>query len=265
MAIVIHNIGKNRYAYEHYRDGKQIKSKYIGPVDAKGNIRDVKVGEGVDRQPVGTTTESLRHIYMKAVKRKATETKSVVKRKASPYEPPAKKEYERGMYGKSTVTAKRVEVPKKVDKKPTKQWTDKLESTGLKEKHSRFSGHSFKKGMNIKLYLKDESRVGDVYKYKDDGYDEEYVIEKEVADSQLSFGNDFFGDGKGGKYASTGAISVAPNLRNKGIGAALVKRQEDIARNRGAEQYYITNVSNKRFWEKMGYKRINDRLFVKDL
>ena len=73
MAIVVHEILGNRYAYHHYRVGKSIKTKYIGPVDNKGRIRDVKHGDSVERVPVGTTTESLRKIYMKAVRRKEME------------------------------------------------------------------------------------------------------------------------------------------------------------------------------------------------
>ena len=42
MAIVIHTIYGNRYAYDHYKVNKQLKSTYLGPVDAKGNIRKVK-------------------------------------------------------------------------------------------------------------------------------------------------------------------------------------------------------------------------------
>lgn len=73
MAIVLHRINNNRYAYHHYRVGKSIKTKYIGPVDNKNRIRDVKHGDSVDRVPVGTTTASLREIYMKAVRRKEME------------------------------------------------------------------------------------------------------------------------------------------------------------------------------------------------
>lgn len=70
MAIVVHEILGNRYAYHHYRVGKSIKTKYIGPVDNKGRIRDVKHGDSIERVPVGTTTESLKKIYLNAVRLK---------------------------------------------------------------------------------------------------------------------------------------------------------------------------------------------------
>lgn len=103
MAIVIHDIGKHRYAYEHYRVGPKVKTDYIGPVDARGNIRDVKVGEGVDRAEIGTTTSSLREMYARIVKRNGEPKVPAVKAKAKP---------------KRVVTAKRVEMPEKVVKEP---------------------------------------------------------------------------------------------------------------------------------------------------
>ena len=81
MAVVTHHIGKNFYAYEHYRDGKTVRSKYIGPVDSKGAIRAPHIGKGVDRQPVGTTYQSLRRIYMKSVRRKEMEDAEDERRK----------------------------------------------------------------------------------------------------------------------------------------------------------------------------------------
>lgn len=47
MAAVKHKIGNNFYLYEHYRDGDKVRTKYIGPVDAKGNPRSRNYG-GVD-------------------------------------------------------------------------------------------------------------------------------------------------------------------------------------------------------------------------
>ena len=74
MAIVIHTIYGNRYAYDHYKVNKQLKSTYLGPVDAKGNIRKVKYGgRGIKRAPVGTSTKSLREIYNMAVRKQALE------------------------------------------------------------------------------------------------------------------------------------------------------------------------------------------------
>jgi len=35
MAIVIHNIKGNAYAYDHHREGAKVVAKYIGPVGAK--------------------------------------------------------------------------------------------------------------------------------------------------------------------------------------------------------------------------------------
>lgn len=101
MAIVIHDIGNNRYAYEHHRVGKQIKTKYIGPVDSRGNIRASQIGEGVGRAEVGTTTSKLKELYAKAIRRKEKP------------EPAVKKKPEKIRYEKGIVTAKRVEMPKK--------------------------------------------------------------------------------------------------------------------------------------------------------
>lgn len=102
MALVIHTIKKNRYAYEHYRVKDKVKSDYIGPVDAKGRIRASQWRNGLSRQPVGTTTASLRRIYMNAVSRKAREDAEDKRRKIE-----AKKR---------VVTAKRVKMPEKVEK-----------------------------------------------------------------------------------------------------------------------------------------------------
>lgn len=80
MGIVIHDIKGNRYAYEHYRVGSKIKTKYIGPVDARGNIRALHDdSRGVGRVPVGTTTARLKTIYAKAVHRKEKEEVKPVK------------------------------------------------------------------------------------------------------------------------------------------------------------------------------------------
>ena len=151
--------------------------------------------------------------------------------------------------------------------KAKKEWKAKLKSAGLEEKRTKFSGHKdFSTGMNIDLIRKDKSKVGKLYKYKDDGYDEETVLTKKAVDSQISYRNY---EDKSGMFASTGATSVAPDLRGKGIGGALVKYQEALAREAGAEEYYITNVDNPKFWDKMGYKPISsakwERTFVKKL
>lgn len=81
MALVIHEIGNNRYAYNHHKVGKKVKSDYIGPVDKSDKIRNSRRGEGVDRVNVGTTTASLREIYNKAVRRKAMEDAEAKKKK----------------------------------------------------------------------------------------------------------------------------------------------------------------------------------------
>ena len=90
MAIVIHTIGNNRYAYEHFRVGPTVKTKYIGPVDTRGNIRAPDFGKGVGRVPVGTTHARLKAIYAKAARK-------------------AEKKPEQ----KRIVTAKRVKMPEK--------------------------------------------------------------------------------------------------------------------------------------------------------
>ena len=242
MAIVIHSIGKNRYAYEHYRVGSTIKTKYIGPVDARGRIRDVQVGKSVDRAEVGTTTASLRAMYARIVRRNGEPKVPAVKAKREP----------------------------KPDVKASKNdWNNKLKSAGLEEEHVRYTGHKdFSKGMVIKLKRKDKSKVGEVYKYKEEGYDEEYVIEEEAGSSDIVFDKDFWEDGSEGKYALTSATDIAPDLRGKGIGTTLVKHQEDLARDSGAKKYYITHVDNPKFWTKMGYKQDrtgSPRTFSKEL
>lgn len=74
MAVVIHNIGGNRYAYSHHREGKKVRAIYIGPVDSHNRIRSLKTDEiGVNRVEVGTTVTSLKKIYMKAVRNKEIE------------------------------------------------------------------------------------------------------------------------------------------------------------------------------------------------
>lgn len=141
-----------------------------------------------------------------------------------------------------------------------------LENNSLKREFKVFPGHEdFTKGMNIHLKRKDVSVLGKVFEYKEYGYDEEHIIEEIAGRSQICFGNDFFEDGKGGKYALTAATYIAPDLRNRGIGTALVRYQEYLARSVYAEKYYITHVDNEKFWSKMGYTKVHRRLFVKTL
>ena len=74
MAIVIHVINGNHYAYSHFKVNGELKSRYLGPVDKNNRIRKVKYGgKGVERAPVGTSKKSLMRIYDKAVRRQAQE------------------------------------------------------------------------------------------------------------------------------------------------------------------------------------------------
>ena len=124
---------------------------------------------------------------------------------------------------------------------------------------------TFHTGGNIVLKRKDKSKVGEIFHYVDDGYDEAYIIEEEASITQISFHNDLWNGNSSELVASTGAIYVAPDLRNKGIGTALVKYMEEVAIRRGVKKYYIMHADNDRFWKKMGYTQLGRRLYLKEM
>jgi len=147
--------------------------------------------------------------------------------------------------------------------KDVKKLQQLLKKNGLKREFKSLYGHKdFTEGVNIILKRNDVSMVGEVFKYEQDGYDEEHIIKEEAGRSQVCFDHDFH---KGFKCAVTDSISIAPDLRNNGIGTALVKYQEYLARSVDAEKYYIMHADNEKFWSKMEYTKVNDRVFLKDL
>ena len=49
MAIVVHKIAGNYYAYEHYRDGKEVKCEYLYPVNSDKKLELILVNEFKDK------------------------------------------------------------------------------------------------------------------------------------------------------------------------------------------------------------------------
>jgi len=146
----------------------------------------------------------------------------------------------------------------------------KLKDANLKMVHVNYLGHSDKsKGFIITLQRKDLSVVGNVHvdvdKTTDKIYREEYILTPLAARSDIKFGIDYFGEGNDTKSAMTSHIFIEPDLRDKGLGAEIVKYQEDIAREHGAKIYFIKHADNQKFWTKMGYIDFGNRLFYKYL